>query len=198
MAVTVLDIYARYNESSIYQVATDSVYRVITSGLLEAFKWYTIKTSGTGTNFIPVGAPNNTVGTSFQALTDTVSPTWTAGSLQIGKPIDTYINEYIDNARVDLSGQAVKAGGTVDETNIYQAEFLICQTMALLCDNAGLTDRCNSLKMDALNALYALWGSVVYEGNDVTIEAKLPPVRPAYAVITKCDYSEFDEAMGFE
>lgn len=198
MAVTVLDIYARYDESSIYQVATDSVYRVITSGLLEAFKWYTIKTSGTDTNFVIVGAPNNTVGTTFQALTDSVSPTWTNGSLQVGKPIDTYITEYIDNARIDLAGHAVKAGGTVDETNIYQIEYLICQTMALLCDNAGLTDRCNRLKMDALNALYALWGSIVYSGNDVTPENQLPVKPPVTAAIVKCDYSEFDEAMGFE
>lgn len=198
MTVTVKDIYARYDESAIYQVATDSVYRVITSGLLEMHKWYTIKTSGIGTNFVIVGAADNNVGTTFQALTDTVSPTWTNGSLQVGKPIDTYITEYINNARVDLAGQALKAGGTVDETNTYQIEFLICQTMALLCDNAGLTDRSTRLKSDALNALYAIWGSIVYEGNDIATETKLPPVRPMSAAITKCDFTEINDEMNWD
>jgi hypothetical protein len=49
---------------------------------------------------------------------------------------------------------------------------------------------------DGIKALFALWGSIVYEGQNMP-ENALPPVRPVYAGITKCDYSEFDASMGF-
>ena len=196
MAVTIQNIYDRYNESEIYQVSTDIIFSVLTTGTLEQFKRYTIKSVGALTDFTVVGSPDNTVGTSFNATSSTVSPIWDGGSLQKGKSIDDNINEYLDNARIDLNGYALMAGGAVDETNEYQIEFLVCQCMALMCDNAGLTSRANDLMHDGLKALFALWGSVVYEGQNMP-ENALPPVRPIYAGITKCDYSEFDTSMGF-
>lgn len=196
MAVTIQNIYDRYNESEIYQVSTDIIFSVLTTGTLEQFKRYTIKSVGALTDFTVVGSPNNLVGTLFNATSSTISPVWDGGSLQKGKSIDDNINEYLDNARVDLNGYALMAGGVVDETNEYQIEFLVCQCMALMCENVGLTSRANDLMQDGLKALFALWGSIVYEGQNMP-ENALPPVRPVYAGITKCNYSEFDASMGF-
>jgi hypothetical protein len=196
MAVTIQNIYDRYNESEIYQVSTDIIFSVLTTGTLEQFKRYTIKSVGALTDFTVVGSPDNAVGTSFNCTNPNISPVWDGGSLQKGKSIDDNINEYLDNARVDLNGYALMAGGVIDETNSYQIEFLVCQCMALMCENAGLTSRANDLMQDGLKALFALWGSVVYEGQNMP-ENALPPVRPIHIGITKCDYSEFDASMGF-
>ena len=198
MAVTIQNIYDRYDESEIYQVSTEVVFSVITTGTLEQFKRYTIKSVGALTDFTVVGSPDNFVGTSFNCTNPNVSPVWDGGSLQKGKSIDDNINEYLDNARIDLNRYALMGGGAVDETNEYQIEFLVCQCMALMTENAyrGKTSRSETLRQDGLSSLCAIWDSVVYEGQNMP-ENALPPVRPICAGITKCDYSEFDASMGF-
>ena len=197
MAVTYEDIYNRYFETEIDQVTLDLTFNLYTTGYLVQYHWYKITKLGSGTSFTGIGAPSNTVGVRFQANTSLTAPTWgTGGELQSGKTVVEFIEEYIDNARVDLAGFAEQAGGTVDETNIYQKEFLVCYSMALMCENVGLTDKAMKLKNDGLKALYSLWGSLVFDGNG-TDTNPLPLVRPVYSVITKCDYTDFDAEMGF-
>jgi hypothetical protein len=196
MAVTYEDIFDRYMEAEIDQVTRDLTFNVYTSGYLKQYHWYKIIKVGTTTDFTSVGAPNNTLGTRFQANTSLVIPTWDTGELQTGKTQVEYINEYIDNARVELNGFATQSEQTVDETNIYQKEFLICWTMALMCEIAGLTDKAQRLKDDGLRALYALWGSVVYQNNN-SEEANIPPVSPVAVGIVKAVYTDFDAEMGW-
>jgi hypothetical protein len=196
MAVTYEDIFDRYFETEIDQVTLDLTFNLYTSGLLQQYHWYKITKVGSLTDFTSVGSPNNTVGTRFQANTALVAPTWDGGELQTGKTVIEFITEYIDNARVDLAGFAEQAQSSVDETNVFQKEFLVCYSMALMCENVGLTDKALKLKNDGLKALYSLWGSLVFDGNGSDTN-QLPLVRPVYAKITKCDYSEFDASMGF-
>lgn len=180
----------------INQVTMDLTFNVYTSGYLKQYHWYKVLKVGSQTDFTVVGAPDNTIGTRFQANTSLVSPVWDSGELQTGKTQIEYIDEYIDNARVELAGFAKQVEQAVDEDNIYQKEFLVTWTMALMCEIAGLTDKAQRLKDDGLKALYALWGSVVYNNNNAE-ENTIPPVPPVYASITKCDYSAFDASLGF-
>lgn len=196
MAVTYEDIFNRYMEAEINQVTMDLTYNIYSSGYLKQYHWYKIIKLGTTTSFTAVGAPSNTLNVRFQATTSLVMPTWDTGQLQTGKTQLEYIEEYIDNARIELNGFADQAEQSVDETNIYQKEFLITWTMALMCEIAGLTDKAQRLKDDGLKALYALWGSVVYQNNNAE-EASIPPKPPVAAGISKVDFTDFDTEMGW-
>jgi len=197
MAVTYDDIFDRYSETEIQQVCLDVKYDLYTSGMLTQYHWYKISGAGVGTDFTSVGSPDNVIGTRFQASTSLISPTWgSGGELQTGKTVVEFIDEYIDKARVELAGYAAQAESSVDETNAFQAEFLICQSMALLFENVGLTEKANRLLNDAKDALYSIWGTVVYADGE-TAETNLQPIRKVQIGITKCDYSEFDTAMGW-
>ncbi len=196
MAVTYQDIFDRYMVQEINQVTMDLTFDIYSSGYLKQYHWYKIIKVGTLTDFTAVGAENNDIGTRFQANTSLVLPSWDGGELQTGKTQLEYIDEYIDNARVELAGFAKQSEQVVDEDNIYQKEFLVTWTMALMCEIAGLTDKAQRLKDDGLKALFALFGSVVYNNNN-SEESNIPPVPPVFASITKCDYSAFDASLGF-
>jgi len=196
MAVTYDDIFNRYGQDEINNVTVDVDYRLQTSGYLEQFHRYKITKSGAGTNFIPVGAADNNVGTWFNAITSTILPTWTNGELQAGRSQIDVVEEYLDKARVDLAGYAEQAGYGVDETNDFQRGFLICQTMALLCEKRGLTEKANLLRADALKLLYVIWGQIVYNSGQVAQDTATVILKP-YATITKADYTDFDASLGW-
>lgn len=196
MAVTYEDIFDRYIETEIDKVTQDLVFNIYDSGYLKQYHWYKITKVGTTTNFMTVGSPDNEIGTRFQASTSLILPTWDGGQLQTGKTQVEYIEEYIDNARVDLAGFAKQAEAQVDESNIYQKEFLVCWSMALMCEIAGLTEKAQRLKDDGLRALFALWGASVYQST-IPEESNIPPLNPISAAISKPDWNDFDATLGF-
>jgi hypothetical protein len=193
--VTYNDIYERYPEIEINRVTQDITFNIYDFGYLKQYHRYKIIKVGLTTDFTIVGSPDNEVGTKFQANTSLVEPIWDGGELQTGKTQIEYIDEYLDNARTDLAGYANLAKATADEANQYQKEFLVCWTMALLYEMIGLTDKANALKNDGLKALYAIWGSIVYTGNEDP--TSITTAKDVTGSVAKPDFTDFDAQFGF-
>ena len=196
------DIYKKFMDWEIQVVSQDLNFKVYESGKLTQYKHYKIVKLDDTTDFTLVGAPSNTLGITFQANSSLVSPVWNGGALQTGKNIEDTILEYLESARRVLNAKAVAAGGSVDEEQQDQKEFLIYETMSLMLEVKGFYDKARTHHENAIKILYGLWGEAVFLGEvDMSIggqsgSATKKTKSSVVAGISKVDWSAFDEAYG--
>jgi hypothetical protein len=198
MAVVYTDIYLKFGEDRVKQLAFDINYTTLTSGYLEVGSVYTIL-ANTGANFTTVGASANTVGTVFTATSSTILPTWgTAGQLQRGYSAQNIIEVQITAAIEYITSLANIADRDYDISVSYQAEFVKYYTMYLLYAYNNLEAEGENEKRTAEKILGNYWGYSIFDNENIDNQDTTPIKKVAMSVsnpdITTF-YDDLDELL---